>query len=664
MCIKHLLCLNDVSALIAESNRMSAFFGVWNFDGRKVEAESLQQASTMLVQRGPDSQTKYEKDNFGMVYCAFHTTGESRQAVQPYLSQSGMVVAWNGRLDNRDELINDLPGPPRRDVSDVVLAASSFEQWGDGSFGKLVGDWAFSAWDPLKKTLVVARDYIGIRHLYWHVGPTRVMWSTHLEPLALLLGHPLSLDDEYVADYLAHLPAADRTPYRQINAVPPGHFISIQNGIPTTKRYWFFGPSKRICYRTDAEYEEHFRHVFRQAVRRCLRCQSPILAELSGGVDSSAIVCMADDIIDKGEAGDVRLDTLSAFDPKDPNGDEQLYITKIEDKRRKIGHHLNREDYENVLNLEWDELVAVPGVFESTGKLKDDLVAVVQSSGYRAALSGIGGDELLGGISNPLPQLADLIVLLRPIQLAKELSAWSLIKKRPCVHLLGQTVATLLPAPLRALASAQNDVAPWLDSEFSRRYRLAVRRLGPLARFGFWLPSRRDAAQTVVTLARQMSYLSPDGIACEERRYPFLDQSLVEFLLAIPASQLLRPGQRRSLMRRALAGIVPTEVLWRKTKGFVTKRVLSAFDNSWPEFAPFLHAPLSGELRYVDPVRFVAYLRAAKNGEARHMVYLLKTLYLELWLRNLVDRGLLDVPSMSGTVTHQPVFKSQTGSLS
>src|ERR1700719_1694746 len=160
---------------------MSAFFGIWNLDGRPVETDFLRRASRILVQRGPDSQTTYAKDSFGMVYCAFHVTEESRQAVQPHVSQAGLIVGWNGRLDNRDELINDLAEARLGGSADVVLAGMNFEKWGNHSFAKLIGDWAFSVWNPTRKTLVLARDYIGIRHLYYYVGPTRVLWSTHLE---------------------------------------------------------------------------------------------------------------------------------------------------------------------------------------------------------------------------------------------------------------------------------------------------------------------------------------------------------------------------------------------------------------------------------------------------------------------------------------------------
>ena len=635
---------------------MSALFGVWNFDGRPAAEESLQRAASLPALQGRDGQTIYAKDNFGLVYSPFRPTRESHREVQPHVTRSNLVVGWDGRLDNRDELTNDLAGQLSPDAADVALAATGFENWGTRAFAKFLGDWALSVWNPAEKTLFLAKDYMGVRHLYYALSAGRVLWSTHLDPLVLLSSSCLSVDDEYIAGYLANFPPAHLTPYRQIQAVPPGHFVVIRNGTATHNRHWSFEPKRRIHYKTDAQYEDHFRHLFRQSVRRRLRSDSPILAELSGGIDSSSIVCMADDIIDKGEADTVRLDTLSAFDAKEPCGDEQRYFARIEEKRGRVGHHLNREEYENVFDLNCSDPVVAPGLSECTGKLKEDLLNVVHSHGYCAVLSGIGGDEFLGGVPNPLPQLADLIVLPRPIRLMKQLTAWSLIKKRPCIQLLGQTLATLLPARLRAMASVQSNVAPWINSGFSRRYRLAVRQLGPLGAYRFWLPSRRDFAQTVVAMARQMAYFPTHGVAREEIRYPYLDQSLVEFLLAIPATQLLRPGQRRSLMRRALTGIVPAEILFRKTKGFVTRRVLGAFENSWPELEALFNSPISADLGYLDPHRFLDSLRAAKNGDAHHMMYLLKTLYLELWLRSLAGHGILGTSSTSQGITRQPLF--------
>jgi asparagine synthase (glutamine-hydrolysing) len=144
-----------------------------------------------------------------------------------------------------------------------------------------------------------------------------------------------------------------------------------------------------------------------------------------------------------------------------------------------------------------------------------------------------------------------------------------------------------------------------------------------------------------------MACLPAFGVTGEERRYPYLDQSLVEFLLAIPPDQLLRPGQRRSLMRRALGGVVPKEILWRKTKAFVSRSVLVAFDKSWPELQELFSSPIAGARGYVISPELLKDLQLAKSGNAEHMMYLLKVISLELWLRSVATHGLIRVPGAS-----------------
>src|SRR5207245_4201132 len=108
-------------------------------------------------------------------------------------------------------------------------------------------------------------------------------------------------------------------PYVGIHSVPPSSSVLLRPGKHTIRKYWDFDPGKRIRYRTDGEYEEHFRAVFAEAVRRRLRSDSPILAELSGGMDSSSVVCMADTIIARGDTETLLLDTIPYFDDSEPN---------------------------------------------------------------------------------------------------------------------------------------------------------------------------------------------------------------------------------------------------------------------------------------------------------------------------------------------------------
>lgn len=616
---------------------MSPQFGIWNFDNRPIEAGFLQEVNNLLASHGPDGQNTYANGSIGIGYSAFNTTEESHGEVQPHETPSRHVITWDGRLDNRDELTKELAGPPAGDMADLAFVASSFERWDTRSFVKLTGDWALSVWSPADRTLFLATDYMGIRPLYFSLTRHAVVWCTLLHPLVALYGSSLTVDDEFIAGYLALCPAAHLTPYREIRAVPPGCFVSIRDGKAATHRYWTFQPGRRIEYKTDPEYEDHFRHVFRQAVVRRLRSDSPILAELSGGLDSSSIVCVADDIIARGEAGSAQLDTVSYFDPAEPASDERPYIAHVERKRGRKGHHIDTARYGGAFSFDYQGLVVVPGANGNTKGVRGALFELMQNGKYRVVLSGSAGDEFLGGIPNPIPQLADLLVSAQPIKFAKELAAWSLIKRRPWIHLLWDVLVFLLPLTLRAPLAKDTEVAAWIDASFAKRYRIALRQSGPLGTYGFWQPSGRDRARTLIAMRRQIAYSNAYAAGLEDRRYPYLDQDLIEFLLSIPASQLLRPGQRRSLMRRALSGLVPAEILSRRTKGSVARSALATIETNWAALEQLLISPLSVTAGYVNCTRFEEGMRAAKTGDAPRLVDLMKALHLEAWLRNLAE---------------------------
>src|SRR5713101_8456982 len=278
---------------------MSVQAGIWNFDGRPVDPRLLNGLSESLKQQGPDGVSAYVNSNVAMLYRPFHTTAESRREKQPYCSRRGFVFTWDGRLDNRDELIAELRTYLDADPTDVAIVAAAYDHWETNCFRRIIGDWAVSIWKPQQRELVLALDYMAIRHIFYYLKQDRIWWATDLTPLVLLSGDKFQVDDDYIAGYFAHDPDAHLTPYREIREVPAGQFVRIRDDKASVERYWRFSPKSRIRYETDAEYEEHFRHVFCQSVHRRLRSDSPVLAELSGGLDSSSIVCMADDIIAK-----------------------------------------------------------------------------------------------------------------------------------------------------------------------------------------------------------------------------------------------------------------------------------------------------------------------------------------------------------------------------
>lgn len=623
---------------------MSIQFGIWNFNCAPVDPAFLHRAKVLISHHGPDAQTVYSEQSLGIVYGAFHTTREGRSEIQPHVTRSGAVLTWNGRLDNREELISVIPGFKVEDSSDVAITAAALEFWGTGCFAKIVGDWAVSAWNPRDRKLLLAVDYMGIRRLYYSITRQTVIWCTHLHTLISTLPISLTINDEYIAGYLTHYPASHLTPYREIHAVPPGSFVVIGNGSSVPSRYWSFQPGHRIRYKTDAEYEAHFRRLLYQAIRRRLRSDMPVLAELSGGLDSSSIVCVADDIVARSEVREFRVDTISYYDPTLAAGDERTYVARVERRRGRKGHHIDTSVYGCSLSLGDPTFVAVPGATTRVEGLRSAVHEFMHRQGYRVVLSGIGGDEFLGGVPQPQAQLADFIVRGRLIRLAKELAAWSLIQKRPWLHLLGGAMLLLPPATLRARLDDQAALSPWIDAEFAKRYSLRLRQLGPQGRYGFWLPSRREKAQTVIAIRRQLAYSSACEYDSEDRRFPFLDQTLVEFLLSIPASQLLRPGQRRSLMRRSLAGIVPPEILSRRSKGSVARSALACLELHRAELRELLTSARSAKRGYIDEHCLREGLNLAIHGDVSQLMNLIRALQLEAWLRGFEDYRAAPLP--------------------
>jgi len=302
---------------------MSVQFGRWNFEGQPLAPDYIEKVSATLDPYGPDSNESYSKGGVRVLYRAFHTTKESRHEKQPCISPSGAVITWDGRLVNRSELISELSGSLTNGSTNVAIVAMAFEKWGAGCFAKLIGDWALSIWSPVNRSLILAKDPIGTLHLYYSFDNKQVTWSTILDPLARLAGKTFTLNEEYIAGWLSMFPAVHLTPCVGIHSVPPSSSVLLRPGRHTVSQYWDFDGQKKIRYRTDAEYEEHFRTVFARAVQRKLRSDRPVLAELSGGRDSSSIVCMADTVVARSAADIPRLDTLSMYDDSEPNWNER-----------------------------------------------------------------------------------------------------------------------------------------------------------------------------------------------------------------------------------------------------------------------------------------------------------------------------------------------------
>jgi asparagine synthase (glutamine-hydrolysing) len=612
---------------------MSAQFGRWSFDGLAAPPEYLAKVREILSPYGPDGGTSYSGAGVDLLYHAFHTTKESRLEIQPRVFGSGFVIMWDGRLDNRAELIGMLDVRSSTDSADVSIVAAAFQRWGASCFAKLIGDWALSIWNPNDRALILAKDPIGTRHLCYTIEKYGVTWSTVLDPLVLFAGRKLEPDEEYIAGWLSAFPAAHLTPYVGIHSVPPSSFVQLNGGRCSLHRYWDFDPAKRIRYRTDAEYEEHFRAAFAQAVSRRLRSDAPVLAELSGGMDSSAIVCMADQIIARGASDIPQLDTVSYYDDSEPNWNERPFFTKVEEKRGRAGCHIDvgfREFSES--DFENHGFAATPAAVAPTNEPAKQFAALIASQGNRVLLSGVGGDEVTGGVPTPIPQLEDLLSRGQFRALARELKLWALNKRRPWFHLLLEAARGFVPP---AILRTPKDKEPplWLNSNFVRRNRSALRGYESRLKLLGPLPSFQSNLATLNALRRQLGCTVVTPPAIYERCYPYLDCDLLAFLYAVPREQLVRPGRRRSLMRRALAGIVPTEILERKRKAFVSRSPAKSVATLGAAlFATTDDVPRASH-EALDLQALCEAVQAAGRGEEIRLGSLIRTLGLQAWLK-------------------------------
>ena len=252
---------------------MSAIAGIYNFNGAPLDQELLIALGNQLGQRRSDGGREVMFTCVGMSYQAFHTNSESRRETQPLVSSRSQILAWDGRLDNRKDMISQLREDLRSDDTDVAIVMAAYLKWGIEFLPRIIGDFALSLWDPHTRSLLLARDPIGPRTLYYHQNNERIIWSTELRPLLYLIDIDLDINEEYIADYLTRLPDPSQTPYKRIHAVPPASVVLMQHGRLIVQQFWRLKSEPRIRYRTDNEYEEHFRYLFDEAVRCRLRLE-------------------------------------------------------------------------------------------------------------------------------------------------------------------------------------------------------------------------------------------------------------------------------------------------------------------------------------------------------------------------------------------------------
>lgn len=622
---------------------MSSIAGIYNFNRQPIRETQREQLATLwkaLEANGPDGGDILFAGPVGMSYRAFHVNEESRLELQPLPGRHDTMIVGDLRLDNRAELIASLRGALLKEASettDIELALAAYEKWGEQFLLHLIGEFALMLYDGGSQKVILARDHIGTRPLYYHYDKQQLTCSSELGPLLEVVQIPLEINNDFVAGYLMYHPEPGLTAYKNIHSVKPFHLLTFTaEGRPRETRYWDPARIKPIRFKADADYVEGFKFHFTNAVRGPLRTNRPVFSDLSGGLDSSSIVCMAHRLIQTGEVPAPELFTISLVSHRSPTSDQSDYIRHVEKQIRREGYHLDEDDCPLFSTLSVENALSSLNPLLYCEAKHRRIATLMEQAGARVLLCGSGGDEITCAQQDPSPELADLLVAFQFRALHQRIKAWSTRTKRPYAMLLRDAIRPVLPAVIRTRRELRRPgiVPNFLLPKFARDFSLRDRHVAR-SPFVCDTPSGNDQALGFWTAIR--------GIAAGHRRdmtrghisYPFLARPLVEYMQAIPHTQRVQVAKRRYVMRRALNDLLPAAILKRRDKGNPQETIARAFIHAWPRLKPQFEDPRIASYGYVDKELFLAAVENYRLGKSIHLAVFLKLLSLEFWLRRL-----------------------------
>lgn len=552
----------------------------------------LRRLSASIAHRGPDGETLWIQGPVGLAFHMFRVTPESLHDTQPLVSPSGVAVLFDGRLDNRDELLHGLP----LDSPDSALVLAAYQTFGESFPEKLAGDFAVAVWDRGRQRLLLARDPLGMRPLYYCRTGDTLLFASEIKAV---LAHPrvsARPNDETVADFVLRFPGEDNrgtTFFQDIYTIPPAHLAVITSRRLVVRRYWNFDTIRQIRLKSFDEYREAFRHLLDQAVARRLRSAYPVAVSVSGGLDSSAVFCCAETLRRRSPN---RFPPLVGFSYIAPQGfgraDEAEFLVEIE---RQYGVSIERLPMLFSTSMEdFSEQVWVgeaPLADHSWANLRCASQAL-HRHGARVLLTGNWADQILCGRF----YLVDLFRRLAWGQLRHHIDEFYLwFTDSSPKHFLWRNRRFLwdllnyhiprswgpLVRQLRAEILPDSWDRPWYTHTFRksvRRKALAWR--AAAASYG----SAHARSVYGEVAARYPAWWRARGNKLTaslgfEVAFPFLDRDLVAFLMAIPGEIQTWKGVPKGILREAMRSELPERIAnrrWKASLGAVANAALAA----------------------------------------------------------------------------------------
>ena len=544
-----------------------------------------------------------------------------------------VIAIGNVRLDNRLEIARCCS-----DVasyrSDLELALHFVLQDDGARVGRLLGDFAFVAWDPTRLALLAVRDTFGIQKLF-HSTPAAAVscFASH----ASLLASKETYDLKYLADRVCRSRSdPSRTVFAAVSAVPPASMLRMLSGRSTLVTYWSAAEAQRETVPPSSPEQqcEQFRSLLVESVRLALTDGAPTWSQLSGGLDSSSVACIAQWLAARGEVAYGLAGTVTYTDSLGTGADELEYAKAVVQQygiRSELVPH--RADVDALLD---DLPVLDQPDLPYTVAFRDRLAArLIQRAGGHTLLTGEGGDSLVAGT---MFFFADWLVTGRVWAAVREMAHRSALG-----HVSFWTLAyenallPVLPAPLRRqlTRSRTGSIPPWIPRPAARRMSLTARGLHDQVYRGRLGCKYTDAV--VATVAAIPSAMPSGPLdASLERRHPYLHRPLVELALRLPPSMCVRPHARKWILREAMRGIVPEHVRTRVGKGALDGLNLWQLTHDRGRLDPLLRDPILAQLGCLDVRRFRTILDEVRSGRQGYDGWrdrISSTLEVELWLR-------------------------------
>jgi asparagine synthase (glutamine-hydrolysing) len=620
----------------------------------------------IIAHRGPDDAGLYLDDQAALGHRRLSIV-DLAAGHQPLANEDESIwIVFNGEIYNHRELRPGLEaaGHRYRTKSDTETIVHAYEQWGDACVERLRGMFAFAIWDVPAKRLLLARDRLGVKPLYWARTGDRLIFGSEIKSLLASGLLAARADESRLPELLGtRYLSGPQTLFEGIERLLPGHTLVFEDGRVTTRQYWDVPVARdgRHARITERDAVDEFRHRLEEAVRVRLMADVPLGMFLSGGLDSSAIAALMARLIDR------PLKTFSvAFSQRAFS--ELDYARQVSTAIQADAHEIviDEQDFFGALpRLIWheDEPIAHPS------SVPLYFVSQLARLHVKVVLTGEGSDELLAGYGKYPRALVNWKAAAAYGALPAPIRTW-----------IAGSVVPRLPGRLRQLASRsflsieRTPEAMFFDNfaaiGLARQRALLSRRFADATAGEAYGPSRAyfDAPVGGSTLDRLLyadlkTYLvellmkqdQMSMAASIESRVPFLDHELVEFAALLPRRLKLRGLTTKWILREAVRDILPAGILSRPKMGFPVPFAVW-MRGGWSHVArEVLLDPRSRQRGIVDAAAMERLISAHESGSADGGDALWSLLNLELWYRTYIDGdGIQTLPSPPAeTINHR-----------